>query len=176
MKNLTILLFLLFAFLGTTRAQGQFRLPQQVPQLQPHFNNILNCSDFAVKLEIHRIDRIRGNSFRITFKATLKNLGPKNFNNRSNLMITHLRASRNYPARAEDKVSLIQQMRVGETRVTYLTLPWSASWRVGPSVIFSVDNHPSDCNRANNKVEISHQAIIRQFKFQSRANRAFGRF
>lgn len=164
MKNLAATLLILFTFLGITNAQiDRYSFPQRSP-VRPQVDLRFNCADLAVSLEIHRIDKVSKNKFRAIFKATLKNVGRRNLNDWDNPAQAYLRVTDNHPNAGEDAVMVIPALRAGESRVTYLHMPWSSSWRVAPSVVFSLSPHAADCNRNNNKATISHQSIVSKFR------------
>lgn len=176
MKNLIAILFLLFAVFGMTHAQiDRFTFPRTSP-VRPPVDLRFNCADLAVKLEIHRIDKGSGKQFRAIFKATLTNVGRRNFNNWANPAQAYLRVTSDHPNAGEDAVMLIASLRPGESRITYLRTTWSSTWNVAPSVVFSLQSHPADCNRNNNKAAISHQTILNRLRLSGRPVSPFGGF
>lgn len=176
MKNLIAILSLLVFFTGTVHAQiNRYQFPRQIPRTPP-VDLRFNCADLAVQLSIHQIVNTGGNDFNVVVKATFQNVGRVNFNNSSNPAVANLRVSSNYPGPAEDASFLIGQLRAGESRVTYLTVPWSTNWSTAPNILFSVNTHPDDCNRNNNRKHLSHQAIVQQYRFENLRRNRFGRF
>lgn len=166
----------MFAFIGTAQAQNyQFRLPPNPPQVPP-LDLRFNCADLSVSLKIHRIIKVSANNFKVIFKATLKNEGRRDFNNWDNPAVANLGPTSNHPNPTEDAVMLIPQLRAGQSRVTYLSMPWSANWRVAPSINFSLNSHPADCNRNNNRASMSHQAIVQRFRREKTGSLPFGRY
>lgn len=164
MKNLITLLFILFVGIGSSHAQiDRFRFPAYTPKTPP-IDLRFNCADLTVKLELQRIYQIQGNQFRATFKATVKNVGRVDFNNQTNPVLAELSVTDNHPNIEGDVILTIPSMRVGESYSTYLSTSWSADWRVAPSVIFSLNAHPADCNRNNNQVVLTHTSILQYFR------------
>ncbi len=175
MKNLIAFLCLVFIFMGTTQAQiDRYRFPQTPPASPLDLR--FNCADLQVTLTIHRILKVSKNNFKVIFKATLKNVGRQDFNDWDNPAIANLGPSSNHPNPTENAVMVIPHLRAGQSRVTYLSMPWSASWRVAPSINFSLDAHRADCYRNNNQAKVTHHAIVQRFRRENPSNLPFGRF
>jgi hypothetical protein len=176
MKNILFILCLVFAFIGTTQAQiNRYRLPQY-PQTPLTIDLRFNCADIAAFLQIYRIDKISGNNFKVVIKVTIKNVGRVDFNDRTHPIIASMGPTSNYPNPREDAVSIIPELRVGASKVIYLTLPWSANWQVRPNVELSINANRADCNPNNNQASVTHHAILQSFRRKFGGGLPFGRF